>query len=107
MSKIGSIGEFREWVSQIIRDPAAAQDFPKRWFDSEETARAALSARLAAAAAVECFLAEAGENPATGHMSATQLAEFVAWKLELDERRAPYNDETTVSSLYSIKILCS
>lgn len=87
MFKIGSIGEFREWVSRIVRDPAAAQDFPKRWFDSEETARAALSARLTDATAVERFLAEVGENAATAPMSATQLAEFMAWKLELDEQR--------------------
>lgn len=97
MFKIGSIGEFREWVNRIIHDPAAAQDFPKRWFDSEGTARAALSARLADPVAVERLLVEVRENPAISHMSATQLAEFVAWELELNERRcAPYNDETSV-----------
>lgn len=39
--KIGTIGEFRQWSREVIRDPAAAEGVPKRWFDSEETARAA------------------------------------------------------------------
>ena len=85
--RIGSIGEFREWVSRIIRNPAVAQDSPKRWFDTEATAWAALSARLADPAAVERFLGEVRANPATSHMSGDQLAEFIAWKLELGERR--------------------
>lgn len=38
--KIGTIGEFRDWTSQVIRDPAAAEGVPKQWFDSEETAAA-------------------------------------------------------------------
>src|SRR4051812_20814581 len=38
--KIGTIGEFRQWSREVIRDPAAAEGVPKRWFDSEETARA-------------------------------------------------------------------
>src|SRR5690348_9465033 len=39
--KIGTIGEFRQWSREVIRDPVAAEGVPKRWFDSEETARAA------------------------------------------------------------------
>ena len=37
--KIGSIGEFRKWTKRVITDPAAASDTPKRWFDSDETAK--------------------------------------------------------------------
>ena len=40
--KIGTIGEFRKWTMQVITDPAAAANTPKRWFDSEGTAAKAL-----------------------------------------------------------------
>ena len=39
--KIGTIGEFRQWSREVIRDPAAAEGVPKRWFESEGTALAA------------------------------------------------------------------
>lgn len=42
--KIGSIGEFRAWTSQVIREPETTASGPKRWFDSEETAEAAAMA---------------------------------------------------------------
>ena len=88
--RVGSIGEFRDWISRIVRNPAVAQDSPKRWFDTEETARAARSARLADPVAVERFLGEVRDNPATNHMTGDQLAEFIAWKLELEgHRRGP------------------
>ena len=40
--KIGTIGEFKEWTMQVVKDPAAATSTPKRWFDSEETATKAM-----------------------------------------------------------------
>ena len=40
--KIGTIGEFRKWTMQVVKDPAAAANMPRRWFDSEETAAKAL-----------------------------------------------------------------
>jgi hypothetical protein len=36
--KTGTIGEFMKWTKRVITDPAAAEDTPKRWFDSDETA---------------------------------------------------------------------
>jgi predicted transcriptional regulator len=36
--KVGSIGEFAAWTKQIVCDPKAAREFPKKWFDSEEAA---------------------------------------------------------------------
>jgi hypothetical protein len=36
--KTGSIGDFMRWTKQVVTDPVAAKDTPKRWFDSEETA---------------------------------------------------------------------
>ena len=36
--KVGSIGEFAAWTKRVVCDPKAAREFPKTWFDSEETA---------------------------------------------------------------------
>ena len=35
--KIGTIGEFRDWTHQVIREPTATEAIPRHWFDSEET----------------------------------------------------------------------
>ena len=40
--KIGTIAEFKHWTMQVVKDPAAATNTPKRWFDSEDTATKAL-----------------------------------------------------------------
>jgi DNA-binding transcriptional ArsR family regulator len=40
--RTGSINEFMKWTKQVVKDPAAAKDAPKRWFDSDETARSVL-----------------------------------------------------------------
>ena len=40
--QIGTLGEFMRWTKQVVTDPAAAANTPKRWFDSEETAAKAL-----------------------------------------------------------------
>jgi predicted transcriptional regulator len=39
--KVGSIGEFAAWTRRVVRDPRKAKEFPKRWFDSETTAKLA------------------------------------------------------------------
>lgn len=36
--RVGSIGEFAAWTKRVIRDPQAAHDFPKKWFETEEAA---------------------------------------------------------------------
>ena len=41
--KTGSIGEFMRWTKQVVTDPVAARDTPKRWFDGEQTAAKSLS----------------------------------------------------------------
>ncbi len=40
--RTGTIGQFMAWTKQVIRDPEAAKGQPKRWFESETTARAAM-----------------------------------------------------------------
>jgi hypothetical protein len=40
--RVGPIGEFAAWTKTIIRDPNLAKDIPKRWFDSETTAKATI-----------------------------------------------------------------
>lgn len=36
--KVGSIGEFAAWTKRVIRDPQAAHEFPKKWFETDEAA---------------------------------------------------------------------
>jgi len=36
--KVGSIGEFAAWTKDLVRDPSAGRDVPRKWFDSEATA---------------------------------------------------------------------
>lgn len=49
--KTGTIGEFAAWTRQVVRDPRKAKGVPKRWFDSEETARRAAANKTADKAA--------------------------------------------------------
>lgn len=56
--KIGSIGEFREWTSKVIREPEAADSVPKQWFDTEETAEAAGHSPVTAEAMVKLLSPE-------------------------------------------------
>src|SRR5271170_8107436 len=51
--KVGSLREFAEWTKQIVRDPASAQGVPKKWFDSDETARKAAADQVSAEAMVK------------------------------------------------------
>ncbi len=51
--KVGSLREFAEWTKQVVRDPANARGVPKKWFDSEETARKAAIDQVSAEAMVK------------------------------------------------------
>src|SRR6266536_3490687 len=43
--KVGSIGEFAAWTKQMLRNPEAGRDVPRKWFDTKATAaRATTSA---------------------------------------------------------------
>ena len=53
---IGSRRAFADWTKAVVRDPARARDVPKKWFDSEETARKAASNQVAAEAMVKLLL---------------------------------------------------
>ncbi len=39
--RIGGVKEFAEWTMEVVRNPQATRGVAKRWFDSEETAKAA------------------------------------------------------------------
>ena len=56
--KIGSIGEFREWTRQVVRDPAAGEGVPKQWFDSEASAEMAGHSPVTAEAMVKLLSPE-------------------------------------------------
>ena len=51
--KVGSIGEFARWTRRVVRNPAAARGVPKRWFDSEKTAKRAAAEQVSAEAMVK------------------------------------------------------
>jgi predicted transcriptional regulator len=51
--KIGSLREFADWTKEVVRDPARARGVPKKWFDSEETARNAAANQVSAEAMVK------------------------------------------------------
>lgn len=38
--RIGILREFKDWTLEVVRNPKAAEGVPKRWYDSEETAKA-------------------------------------------------------------------
>ena len=56
--KLGSIGEFAAWTKHIVGDPARVHDHPKRWYDSEETARRAQADQVSAEAMVKLLSPE-------------------------------------------------
>lgn len=56
--KTGSVAEFMAWTKQVVRDPALAESTPKRWFDSEETAEAALKREVTPEAMVKLLSSE-------------------------------------------------
>jgi hypothetical protein len=39
--RVGTIGEFAEWTKAVVRDPSRASGVPRKWFDSETTAKRA------------------------------------------------------------------
>ena len=43
--RVGTLGEFKNWTMEVVRNPEAAQGVPKQWYDSEDTARAARKGR--------------------------------------------------------------
>jgi hypothetical protein len=56
--KTGSIGDFMRWTKQVVTDPVAAKDTPKRWFDSDETAAKSLGTSASPEAMVKLLSAE-------------------------------------------------
>jgi predicted transcriptional regulator len=51
--RVGTLREFAAWTKQVVRDPVAARGVPKKWFDSEETARKAATDQVSAEAMVK------------------------------------------------------
>ena len=51
--RVGTLREFANWTKQVVREPAAAHDVPKQWFDSEETARKTAADQISAEAMVK------------------------------------------------------
>jgi predicted transcriptional regulator len=56
--KTGSIGEFMKWTKRVVAEPKAADRMPKRWFDSEKTARKVFGTQSSPEAMVKLLSAE-------------------------------------------------
>jgi predicted transcriptional regulator len=77
--KTGTIGEFMKWTKRIVTDPTAAEEMPKRWFDSDATAASALGTTTSPEAMVKLLSEEnlellrliVKENPSSLHELAT------------------------------------
>ena len=56
--KTGSIGDFMRWTMQVVTNPVAAKDTPKRWFDREDTATKSLGTSASPEAMVKLLSPE-------------------------------------------------
>lgn len=56
--KTGTIGEFMKWTKRVVTEPAAAEDTPKRWFDSDATAAQTLGTTTSPEAMVKLLSEE-------------------------------------------------
>ena len=56
--EVGSIGDFAAWTKRVVNDPARVHDHPKRWHDSEDTARSAQAEQVSAEAMVKLLSRE-------------------------------------------------
>jgi predicted transcriptional regulator len=82
--KTGTIGEFMKWTKRVITDPAAADDTPKRWFDTDKTAAKSLGTSASPEAMVKLLSAE---NLALLHVIATRRPDSVRALAELTHRK--------------------
>jgi predicted transcriptional regulator len=77
--KTGTIGDFMQWTKRVVTEPAAAEDTPKRWFDSDATAACVFGTTTSPEAMVKLLSEEnlallrliKKENPSSLHELAT------------------------------------
>ena len=98
--KTGTIGEFMTWTQRVVRDRPAAADAPRRWFDSDATAAAALGA-TSPEAMVKLLSAQ---NLALLHLIATQRPATVS-ELATLAGRAVSNLSRTLRKLHEAGII--
>jgi predicted transcriptional regulator len=99
--KTGTIGEFMKWTKRVITDPAAADDTPKRWFDSDKTAAKSLGTSASPEAMVKLLSAE---NLALLHVIATRRPDSVRALAELTHRKES-NLSRTLKRLHAAGIV--
>jgi predicted transcriptional regulator len=99
--KTGTIGDFMKWTKRVITDPAAADDTPKRWFDSDETAAKSLGTSASPEAMVKLLSAE---NLALLHVIATRRPDSVRALAELTHRKES-NLSRTLKRLHAAGIV--
>jgi predicted transcriptional regulator len=67
--KTGSIGEFMKWTKHVVAERKAVDKMPKRWFDSDKTAKKARATKTSPEAMVKLLSAE---NLVVLHLIATR-----------------------------------
>jgi predicted transcriptional regulator len=99
--KTGSIGEFMRWTKQVVTDPVAAKDTPKRWFDTEETAAKSLGTSASPEAMVKLLSAE---NLVLLHIIGTERPDSLRALAALAHRKAP-NLSRTLKKMHEAGIV--
>jgi len=99
--KTGSIGEFMRWTKRVIAEPAVAGKTPKRWFDSDATAKKTLGAKTSPEAMVKLL---SPENLRLLHLIATKRPDSVR-ELAALVRRKESNLSRTLKKLEQVGII--
>jgi predicted transcriptional regulator len=99
--KIGTIGAFMQWTKKVVTDPVAADETPKRWFDSDETASKVLGTTISPEAMVKLL---SSENLVLLHTIATLRPDSVR-SLAEQTRRKESNLSRTLKKLHAAGII--
>ena len=99
--KTASVGDFMRWTKRVITVPKLASKMPKRWFDSEETAKKALRTEFSPEALVKLLSAD---NLKLLHLIGTQRPESVR-ELAMLVKRKESNLSRTLKKLQEAGII--
>ena len=99
--KTGSVGDFMQWTKRVVADPKLASKMPKRWFDSEETAKKALRTEFSPEALVKLL---STDNLKLLHLIGTQHPESVR-ELAMLVKRKESNLSRTLKKLQEAGII--
>jgi predicted transcriptional regulator len=99
--KTASVGDFMRWTKHVITAPKLASKTPKRWFDSEETAKKGLRTEFSPEALVKLLSAD---NLKLLHLIGTQRPGSVR-ELAMLVKRKESNLSRTLKKLQEAGII--